>query len=158
MSYSNGKVCISDLFGQGDMYLSLKYSKSENLYLPLSLDINTKPLLVDNKSILVNPTDKELDTIARQYSYLVATHNFLIEYVVGKNLSYVFDDENETEQRDIPFISLYEEVKEFLSAEAEDNRTQDLVLGEMQMLLLCDFPCIDLLVTYPFRIDRKYHI
>ncbi len=48
--------------------------------------------------------------------YLVAIHDFLIEYVVGENLSYVFDDENETEQRDIAFISLYDKVQKYLTS------------------------------------------
>ena len=71
---------------------------------------------------------------------------------MGINLSYVFDDENETEQRDIAFISLYDKVQKFMSAETEQP-SQDYTIREMQMLFLCDFPCIDLLVAYPFKFN-----
>ena len=150
MSYSKGKVCIWDSFGRENMYLSAEDSEANNIYLPLNSGINTE--VVGNKNIIVNPTDDDLRDIATRNPYLVAIHDFLIEYVVGENLSYVFDDENETEQRDIPFISLYNKVQKFMSAETEQPR-QNYTIREMQMLFLCDFPCIDLLVVYPFKFN-----
>ena len=150
MSYSKGKVCIWDSFGRENMYLSAEDSEANNIYLPLNSGINTE--VVGNKNIIVNPTDDDLRDIATRNPYLVAIHDFLIEYVVGENLSYVFDDENETEQRDIPFISLYNKVQKFMSAETEQP-SQNYTIREMQMLFLCDFPCIDLLVVYPFEFN-----
>ena len=150
MSYSKGKVCIWDSFGRENMYLSAEDSEANNIYLPLNSGINTE--VVGNKNIIVNPTDDALRDIATRNPYLVAIHDFLIEYVVGENLSYVFDDENETEQRDIPFISLYNKVQKFMSAETEQP-SQNYTIREMQMLFLCDFPCIDLLVVYPFKFN-----
>ena len=150
MSYSKGKVCIWDSFGRENMYLSAEDSEANNIYLPLNSGINTE--VVGNKNIIVNPTDDDLRDIATRNPYLVAIHDFLIEYVVGENLSYVFDDENETEQRDIPFISLYNKVQKFMSAETEQP-SQNFTIREMQMLFLCDFPCIDLLVVYPFKFN-----
>lgn len=150
MSYSKGKVCIWDSFGRENMYLSAEDSEANNIYLPLNSGINTE--VVGNKNIIVNPTDDDLRDIATRNPYLVAIHDFLIEYVVGENLSYVFDDENETEQRDIPFISLYNKVQKFMSAETEQP-SQNYTIREMQMLFLCDFPCIDLLVVYPFKFN-----
>ena len=156
MIYSKGKVCISDLFGRENMYLSLKDSESENIYLPLNSGVKAydrnRPKALGCKSILVNPTNEDLRLIATRNPYLVAIHDFLIEYVVGINLSYVFDDENETEQRDIAFISLYDKVQKFMSDETEQP-SQDYTIREMQMLFLCDFPCIDLLVAYPFKFN-----
>ena len=150
MSYSKGKVCIWDSFGRENMYLSAEDSEANNIYLPLNSGINTE--VVGNKNIIVNPTDDDLRDIATRNPYLVAIHDFLIEYVVGENLSYVFDDENETEQRDFPFISLYNKVQKFMSAETEQP-SQNYTIREMQMLFLCDFPCIDLLVVYPFKFN-----
>ena len=150
MSYSKGKVCIWDSFGRENMYLSAEDSEANNIYLPLNSGINTE--VVGNKNIIVNPTDDDLRDIATRNPYLVAIHDFLIEYVVVENLSYVFDDENETEQRDIPFISLYNKVQKFMSAETEQP-SQNYTIREMQMLFLCDFPCIDLLVVYPFKFN-----
>ena len=152
MSYSKGKVCIWDSFGRENMYLSAEDSEANNIYLPLNSGINTE--VVGNKNIIVNPTDDDLRDIATRNPYLVAIHDFLIEYVVGENLSYVFDDENETEQRDIPFISLYNKVQKFMSAETEQP-SQNYTIREMQMLFLCDFPCIDLLVVYPFKFNQS---
>ena len=150
MSYSKGKVCIWDSFGRENMYLSAEDSEANNIYLPLNSGINTE--VVGNKNIIVNPTDDDLRDIATRNPYLVAIHDFLIEYVVGENLSYVLDDENEPEERDIPFISLYNKVQKFMSAETEQP-SQNYTIREMQMLFLCDFPCIDLLVVYPFKFN-----
>ena len=150
MSYSKGKVCIWDSFGRENMYLSAEDSEANNIYLPLNSGINTE--VVGNKNIIVNPTDDDLRDIATRNPYLVAIHDFLIEYVVGENLSYVFDDDHETEQIDIPFISLYNKVQKFMSAETEQP-SQNYTIREMQMLFLCDFPCIDLLVVYPFKFN-----
>ena len=143
-----GQVQIWDKQTRNTIYLSSNNIGSKKL----SIDLDDPEF---DGIVLTEPTYYEKSQIAQNNGYLVSIHDFIIEYVVGDNLSDVFDDDNLWYQREIPFSELKKKVQEYLTSEIEENGkyNNSSLLRELELVVLCDLVCIDLLVAYPFKFN-----